>query len=113
MKNNYIDSLYKKAISDFNDYVDILYIQASNKTTSKLQKEIDEKVLEEYLRKRGYTMNYVLGKRVMIKDFTCVYLFDGAVEIWHDKANSTTSVIVNSSILTSLPIALDYMERIS
>lgn len=77
-----------------------------------IDKNITEDALDLYLKKRGYTMNYVLGKRVMMKDFTCIYHFGDTLEIWHDKCNSRKSIFINESVLTSLPIVLNYMERI-
>jgi len=110
--NTYIETLYKKAIFDFNEYVEMLYIQAKSKVSKEIEKLIDEKLIEDYLKKRGYIMNYVLGKRVMVKDFTCVFIKDNYVEVWHDKSNNNKSVFINESLLTGLPIILNYMERI-
>ena len=81
----------------------------SKKDTSK---KLDDKLIEKFLKKRGYTMNYMLGKPIMVKGFTCVYVQDDYVEVWHDKTNNDKSVFVNESLLTGLPITLNYMERI-
>lgn len=110
--DSYIESLYQKAMFNFKEHLEMLYIQTKSKVSGELPKEINEKQLEDYLKKRGYTMNYVLGKRVMVKDFTCVYIEKNIVEVWHDKAKNNKSVFVNESLLTGLPITLNYMERI-
>ena len=110
--NSYIEILYQKALCDFNEHVEMLFIQAKSKVSKESKKEIDEKSIEDYLKKRGYTMNYVLGKRVMVKDFTCVFVDKNVVEVWHDKIKNNKSVFVNESLLTGLPITLNYMERI-
>jgi hypothetical protein len=108
----YIESLYQTALHNFNAHVEMLYIQAKSKVSKECVKEIDEKLIEDWLKKRGYTMNYVLGKRVMVKDFTCVFVEGNVVEIWHDKIPNNKSVFINESLLTGLPITLNYMERI-
>lgn len=108
----YIESLYQKALYNFKEHVEMLYIQAKSKVSKESVKEIDEKLIEDYLKKRGYTMNYILGKRVMVKDFTCVFVAGNIVEVWHDKSQNNKSVFVNESLLTGLPITLNYMERI-
>ena len=110
--DTHIEMLYYKALHNFKEHVEMLYIQAKSKTSKESVKEIDEKLIEDYLKKRGYTMNYILGKRVMIKDFTCVFVDKNSVEVWHDKSNNNKSVFVNESLLTGLPITLNYMERI-
>lgn len=108
----YIESLYQKALHNVKEYVEMLYIQAKSKVSKESIKEIDEKLIEDYLKKRGYTMNYILAKRVMVKDFTCVFVDKNVVEVWHDKSQNNKSVFVNESLLTGLPITLNYMERI-
>ena len=111
----YIESLYQKALYNLKEHIEMLYIQAKSKVKDGISKEIDEKSVEDYLKKRGYTMNYVLGKRVMVKDFTCVCIDKvdkNVVEIWHDKSQNNKSVFVKESLLTGLPITLNYMERI-
>jgi hypothetical protein len=108
----YIECLYQTVIHNFNEHVEMLYIQAKSKISKESVKEIDEKSIEDWLKKRGYTMNYVLGKRVMVKDFTCVFVNKNVIEVWHDKTKNNKSVFINESLLTGLPITLDYMERI-
>ena len=108
----YIESLYQNALHNVKNHVEMLYIQSKSKVSKESVKEIDEKLIEDWLKKRGYTMNYVLGKRVMVKDFTCVFVECNVVEVWHDKIPNNKSVFVNESLLTGLPITLNYMERI-
>ena len=110
--NSYIEILYKNALQNLKDHIEMLYIQAKSKVSKESVKEIDEKLIDEYLKKRGYTMNYILGKRIMVKDFTCVFVDENVIEIWHDKTPNNKSVFVNESLLTGLPITLNYMERI-
>jgi hypothetical protein len=110
--DTYIETLHQKAIRHVKDHVEMLYIQASSKQPKDTEKQIDDKLIEDYLKKRGYTMNYVLGKRVMVKDFTCVYVQKTYVEIWHDKIHNNKSVFITENLLTGLPITLTYMERI-
>lgn len=111
-----IDKMFEDAKSRLNDYIEMLYIQAVSKTTPVKKydtaKKLDAQKVNKYLTRRGYTMNYVLGKTVMVKGFTCVYVEDDYVEVWHDKTNNDKSVFVNESLLTGLPITLSYMERI-
>lgn len=108
----YIETLYQKALYNVRENIEMLFIQAKSKTSASLTKELDEKLIEDYLKKRGYTMNYVLGKRVMVKDFTCVFLNKNTVEVWHDKSKHNKPVFIKDSLLTGLPITLDYMERV-
>lgn len=110
--DSYIEALYFNAINNVRDYIEMICIQAKSKVSKESVKEIDEKLVEDYLKKRGYTMNYILGKRVMVKDFTCVFVDKNVVEVWHDKANNNKSVFVNENLLTGLPITLNYMEKI-
>jgi hypothetical protein len=111
-----IEQIVKDAKDNINDYIEMLYIQAVSKISLNIKKDtkkvIDSKLIEEFLIKRGYTINYILGKTVMVKSFTCVYVQDDYVEVWHDKTNNDKSVFVNDSLLTGLPITLNYMEQI-
>ena len=111
-----IDQMVIDAKRNVNDYIEMLYIQSVSKlypkTKSDTDKKLDSKLIEEFLKKRGYTMNYVLGKTVMVKGFTCVYVQNDYVEVWHDKTSNNKSIFVNESLLTGLPITLNYMERI-
>jgi hypothetical protein len=108
----YIECLYQSALHNFSEHVEMLYIQAMSKIPKETEKKLDDKLIEDYLKKRGYTMNYVLGKRVMVKDFTCVFTHKDFIEIWHDKTRNNKSVFIKESLLTGLPITLTYMERI-
>jgi len=113
--DDYIDYLYKQAIKNVNEYIEMRYIQINSKflvNDNDLNKEINDKLIEDYLKKRGYTMNYILQKRVMVKDFTCVFVKDNYIEIWHDKINNNKSVFITENYLTNLPITLSYMENI-
>jgi hypothetical protein len=121
--DTYIKVLVQKAKYNVMEYIDrlcyqemerneMIYIQEMSKVSKESVKEIDEKLIEDYLKKRGYTMNYILGKKVMVKDFTCVFVDKNVVEVWHDKSQNNKSVFVNESLLTGLPITLNYMERI-
>lgn len=107
-----INYLHKKALTNFNEHLEMLYIQALSKLSIDSDKKVTEDLIENYLKKRGYTMNYVLNKRVMVKDFTCVYFENDTVEVWHDKANNNKSVFIKESLLTGLPLTLNYFERI-
>lgn len=111
-----IEEIVKETKQRIYDYIDMLHIQAVSEITSTRKKEskkiIDSKLMESFLVKRGYTINYVLGSPVMVKDFTCVSVKGDYIEIWHDKTNNNKSVFVNESLLTGLPITLNYMERI-
>lgn len=110
--DTYIESLYQKAKNNLNEHIEMLYIQAKSKRSKETEKEINDALIENYLKRRGYTMNYVLGKRLMTKDFTCVFVDNSIVEVWHDKIKNNKSVFIKESLLTGLPITLNYMERI-
>ena len=113
--NKYIDSITKKALKNNEDFIDMLMIQAKSKclpdSKSDLDKTIDKKLIETFLKKRGYTMNYVLGRSVMVRGFVCVFNGGDYIEVFHDLRNSK-SVFVKESLLTGLPLTLEYMERI-
>jgi len=98
------------------DYIDMLHLQAESKflvkTKNDTVKVINSKLIGDFLRKRGYSMNYILDKAVMVKGFTCVYVSGDYVEVWHDKTNNDKSIFIHESLLTGLPITLNYMERI-
>lgn len=111
-----IDQIVNETKKNVNNYIEMLYIQSVSKIFNRIESEtdkaLDSKLIEDYLKKRGYTMNYLLGIPVMVKSFTCVHVQDKYVELWHDKIDNRKSIFVNKSILTGLPITLDYMERI-
>lgn len=111
-----IDKEIQKAKEKVHDHIEMLFIQASSRLAYKIKKDLprrlNSKLIEDYLKRRGYVMNYVLGETVMVKGFTCVYVKDDYVEVWHDKIKNNKSVFVNEMMLTGLPITLNYMERI-
>lgn len=110
-----VDSFIKDAEGNIKEYIDMLYIQAISKLSPERKKEtskkLDNKLLEDYFKKRGYISNLILGRPVMVKGFVCAFIGNDYVEVWHDKA-SNQSVFVNNSLITGLPITLNYMERI-
>ena len=114
--DTYIEILYQKAKLNFEEFIKMKFAQIKSKELvgekGEILKVIDEKLIEDYLKKRGYSMNYILGKRVMIKDFICVFCANNHIEVWHDKVPNNKSVFIHQSILTGLPITLTYMERI-
>jgi hypothetical protein len=110
-----VDKEIKKAKTRINERIEMLYIQAKSKMISdsfELVKKLDEKLINKHLKKRGYSLNYILNKPIMVKGFTCVCVNDDNIEVWHDKTNNDKSVYINESLLTGLPITLEYMERI-
>lgn len=111
-----IDLLFLEAKEKIRNHIEMLYIQAMSKSflnqTNDTVKIINEKLIDEYLKKRGYTMNYILNKKVMVKGFTCISVKNNYIEVWHDKTNNDKSVFISESLLTGLPITLNYMERI-
>ena len=109
--STHLDILYNNAMNNFNNYVEMIYIQAKSKSSKEVTKVINAELIEDYLKKRGYIMNYVLGKRIMVKNFTCVFIHESYIEVWCDKVNNK-SIFIKESLLTGLPITLDYMERI-
>ena len=68
-------------------------------------------IIENYLKKRGYTMNYSSRERTMIKGLNCVTIHKDFIEIWNNVICGKHIVIVGCYLIT-LPSALDYMERI-
>ncbi len=98
--------------------IEMLYIQAMSKLSPNVKKETDKNIsqqlIEKYLKRRGYTQNYILNRPIMVNGFVCVYIGDDYVEIWHDSINKLKrkSVFINEDLLTGLPITLNYMERI-
>lgn len=101
-----------KVKQELNEYIQTLHICALSKSLQETDKKITKDLIDNFLKKRGYTLNYMLGKVVMTKGFTCVCVRDDSVEIWHDKTNNNKSIFINHSLLTGLPIVLNYMERI-
>jgi hypothetical protein len=102
----------EQAIKRINDHIEMLYIQAlSSIGTQDTDKSINNDALEAYLKSRGYTHNTIKKRQVMAKDFTCVVIHDDKVEVWHD-VNNSKSAFIHGSLLTGLPITLDYYERL-
>ncbi|MCP4984894.1 MAG: hypothetical protein GY928_02155 [Colwellia sp.] len=107
--------MVEEAKEHLKNHIEMLYIQTISRVSLMKKYDfkivIDEKSIESYLKKRGYTMNYVSDRMIMVKGFTCVFVKDDYVEVWHDKTNNDKSVFISESLLTGLPITLDYMER--
>jgi len=102
------------ALEKVNEYIDMLHIQAISKVVyrnSSQSKVVTNKNIEEYLKKKGYVFNNVGEKPVWTKGFTVVQLNYNSIEVWIDIKNSKKSII-DHSFLTSLPIFLNYFERI-
>jgi hypothetical protein len=107
-----IEQIFKEAKERINTHIEMLYIQALSKIQSKeSSKEVTEKMIENYLKKRGYIQNTLSGEKVFTKDFVVVKILDNEVELWHDYPGCA-SLFVDNSLLTGLPISLNYMERI-
>jgi len=106
--------MIKEANQRINDFIDILYIDAISKVVCKNSpesKKLTKKNIEDYIKKRGYVFNNVGKDPVWTKGFTVVRVTDNAFEIWTDVNNSKKSIIDNS-FLTSIPMFLNYFERI-
>lgn len=112
--HNKIKDIVSDASNRMEEHIQMLYIQSLSISNPKTEssKDFSDDAIELYLKKRGYGMNYVKGDRVMVKDFTCVKVQDDYVEVWHDIGCNNGSVFINNSLLTGLPITLNYMERI-
>lgn len=108
-----IEKIIKECERKVSEQIEMIYISALSKLniSSKTNKEITVQKIENYLKRRGYSQNYLLGKPVMTKGFTVVCVNENHIEYWHDVKNSKSSFI-HKNFLTSLPITLDYMERI-
>jgi hypothetical protein len=112
MTEKSLNQMFSEANQRINDFIDMLYIQGISKGEES-NKTIDENVIDGYLKRRGYAMNYVLGQKLATKEFTVVYNGGNYIEIWHDlPGKQGKSVFVKDSLLTGLPITLNYMERI-
>jgi len=108
-----IEQMFRDAKERINIHIEMLYIQAISSIQSKESiKEITETMIENYLKKRGYIVNLLRGEKVLTKDFVVVKILDNEVELWHDYPGCA-SLFVDNSLLTGLPISLNYMERIN
>lgn len=125
--NTYLESLYLKAKYDLFDYIEMLYIQEKSKKKTIINEYyfngeieisseqitiINEKLIYDFLQKRGYVENFVLGKKIMTKGFVCVFVSREFIQVFHDIENCKP-MIIKESFLTSLPITLNYMEKIN
>jgi hypothetical protein len=109
-----IEQMFLDAKERINIHIEMLYIQSiSSIEAIETEIIINEKLIDNYLKKRGYTMNYLLGEKVMCNGFVVVRNLGNKIEVWHDLHGKTKSCFVNESLLTGLPIALKYMERIN
>ena len=108
----YIESLYHNAINSFHDKLEMHYIHAVSHINKQSNKDLSKELIESWLKKRGYALNYIMKKPVMTKGFVVVSLQDGFIEVWHDIPKRQSSVFIKESVLTGLPITLNYMERI-
>lgn len=110
--DTYFLILENQAKERVNNFIEMLYIQAKSEVKRGTSIDVlNEDLIEKFLHKRGYVRNIVLGKPIYIKDFTCVEFDNNVVKVWHDGI-SKVKHIIDKSILTSLPIALNYFERI-
>jgi len=109
-----IDILFIEARQQIKERIEMLKIQALSKPTKKEydNKIINEKLLRKYLFNKGYVTNYVLGRTIYTKGFVCVSLKKDVVEVWHNKTSNDKSVFISESLLTGLPITLNYMQNI-
>lgn len=108
----YIESLYHNAMNSFHDKLEMHYIHAVSQINKQSNKNLSKDLIESFLKKRGYTLNYIMKKPVMTKGFVVVNIQDEFVEVWHDVPKKQDSVFIKESMLTGLPITLNYMERI-
>lgn len=104
--DDYIDSLVKETREELH-----LIIELKCSSYPITDTRTSKKVLEKYLQRRGYVANYVLGVTIWVRAFVCVRIHTTHVELWHDLPNHE-SINVGTSILTGLPIALKYMEKL-
>jgi hypothetical protein len=105
------EQMFIKAQQRISDFIEMKCISALS-SGEETPKELTNKLIESYLKKRGYVMNYILGRTIMVKGFVCAFIGDGFVEVWHDTFSHKKSVFIADSLLTGLPITMDYMERI-
>ena len=106
-----INLLFIEARSRIDEAIELSYINILSKSNSS-DRTITNKLIEKYLERRGYVVNTLSRNRLLTKGFVCVAIHNNYIEIWHDIPNSKSS-FVNDSLLTSLPIALRYYEKIN
>ena len=116
-----IETLFKEAQRKIDDHIEMLYISALSKVR-KVNKDIDKSLtntlIEKYLKRRGYVENVILGSVIFTKGFVCIKIHTqnnelNFVEIWSDVPNKGKSHYIHQSLLTGLPILLNYFERIN
>ena len=111
--DKYIDTLYKQALTNFRDKLEMHYISAKCFGGKTINKELADESIEKYSKKRGYILNSILGKPVWTKGFVAVHVKDCKIEIWHDIPRTKTKpMYINESVLSGLPLFLNYMESI-
>jgi len=96
------------------EFIDVLHFNALSDIQNKnlFNKELTNELIEKFLSKRGYIKNVLLDKTIYTKGFVCVAIHEDNVHVWHDVTNSKI-MKVNSSLLTGLPITLNYFERLN
>jgi hypothetical protein len=114
--NRNIGLLFDEAKRNIDDHIEMLCIQGRSKLLAKNEikadKSVTQDLIEGYLKKRGYVMNSVGRQRIWTSGFVCVLVSKNHIEVWHDIPNRMSSVFVHESLLTGIPITLNYMERI-
>ncbi len=109
-----IEMLLKQSAERVNDFIEMRYITELSRIegAKESNKEVAKPMIEKFIKSKGYTMNYILGRTALVKGFVCIIVEESHVEIWHDKTGNKNSQFIHESLLTGLPIALNYMERI-
>ena len=106
-----INLLFIEAKYRIEEAIELSYINILSKSNS-CDRTITNKLIEKYLERRGYVVNTLSRNRLLTKGFVCVAIHNNYIEIWHDIPNNKSS-FVNDSLLTGLPIALRYYEKIN
>jgi hypothetical protein len=104
-------SKYKEAKKRIDEYIEMLCIHALSSGVQPIDIELTYQMIEAYLKKRGYSVNTLRGYKIYTKAFTCAIIHKDTIEVWHDVKDSKHQFI-KSSLLTGLPITLNYMEKI-
>lgn len=110
--DEYIDMIYIQALSSLYKSWDEKNDEHIGYNKNNESKEVEREHLENYLKKRGYVKNTMLEFPLYTKDFTCVAIKDNFVEVWTDVDNNKRPCVIDKSLLTGLPITLNYYERI-